>query len=182
MADIIFGKVNPSGKLPVSIPRAVGQIPIFYNHKPSARGYSHRSGAPGKPGMDYVFMDTTPLFDFGYGLSYTRFKYSDLRVVPSKIAPAGRACVTVDVQNIGPRAGKEVVQLYANDVVSSVSTPVKALKGFQKIHLKPGQLQTVHFVLSSKDLSLVNENMERVVEPGTFEIVVGGLKKRFEVT
>jgi len=181
LADVIFGKINPSGRLPVSIPRAVGQLPVCYNHKPSARGYYHRPGSPGNPGRDYVFMDTKPLFEFGHGLSYTKFRYSNLRVVPSRIARAGTVNVSVDVRNVGRREGKEVVQLYVNDLVSSVTTPVKALRGFRKITLKPGQLETVRFTLTPADLALLNEHMEWTVEPGAFEVIVAGLKKRFEV-
>ena len=181
IADIIFGKANPSGKLPISFPRSVGQVQNYYNHKPTAGGYYHRPGRPGKPGRDYVFMKPSPLFEFGHGLSYTKFKYSNLLVKPSRIAPAGQVHVSVDVQNAGQREGKEVTQLYINDVVSSTTTPVKALRGFRKINLKPKEKRTVSFVLTDKDLSLINEHMQRVVEPGTFEATVGGLKKRFKV-
>lgn len=179
VADILFGKVNPSGKLPVSIPRCVGQVPVFYNHKPSARGYYHRPGVPGKPGRDYVFTSPKPLFEFGYGLSYTTFKYSNLRVSPSTIGPAGQVRVSVDVRNSGSREGQEVVQLYINDLVSSVTTPVKVLRGFEKISLKPNQSKTVNFVLTPSDLALLDEHMEWVVEPGVFEVMVGPLKRRF---
>ncbi len=180
LADIIFGKVNPSGKLPISFPRSVGHVQSYYNHKPTARGHYHKPGRPGKPGRDYVFSKTSPLFDFGHGLSYTRFRYSNLRVRPTKVTSAGRVEVKVDVANTGRVAGKEVVQLYINDLVSTTTTPVKALRGFRKINLKPNQKQTVHFTLTSDDLSLLNEHMRRVVEPGKFEVMVGGLKKRFE--
>ncbi|NIA06460.1 MAG: hypothetical protein GWP14_02290, partial [Actinobacteria bacterium] len=178
LADIIFGKVNPSGKLPISFPRSVGQVQNYYNHKPSARGYYHRPGKPGKPGRDYVFSQTTPLFEFGHGLSYTRFKYSNLRVSPKRIAPAGQVEIKVDLANSGPVAGSEVVQVYVNDLVSSTTTPVKALRAFKKISLKPGQTRTARFILRSKDLSLINEHMQRVVEPGAFEVMIAGLKKR----
>jgi beta-glucosidase len=181
LADILFGKVNPSGKLPVSFPRAVGQVPNYYNHKPSGGGYYKRPGQPGKPGRDYVFMSPTPLFPFGHGLSYTRFRYSNLRVTPKVIPPAGRVTVRVDVMNAGRMAGKETVQLYVNDVVSSTTTPVKALRGFVKVHLKPGQKRTVEFTLGPDDLALLDEHMERAVEPGDFEVMVGPLVKTFRV-
>ena len=181
LADIIFGKVNPSGKLPISFPRTVGHVPVFYNHKPSARGHYHQPGAPDRPGRDYVFMETTPLYEFGHGLSYTKFKYSNLRVSPPRIAPAGNVTVSVNLHNAGQRAGKEVVQLYVNDMVSSVTTPVKALRAFRKISLGSGETKTVEFTLGPDDLSLLDEHMERVVEPGWFELLVGGLTKRFEV-
>lgn len=181
LADIIFGKVNPCGKLPVCIPRSVGQVPIFYNYKPSARGYAKEPGVPGKPGRDYVFMDSSPLFDFGYGLSYTKFRYLNLRIRPSKVTPEGKVNISVDIRNAGKRKGKEVVQLYINDVVSSTATPVKALKGFKKIELKPGEIKTVDFILTSKELSLLDINMERIVERGVFKVMIGSLKGHFEV-
>jgi beta-glucosidase len=181
LADILFGKVNPSGKLPLSVPRSVGHVPVFYNHKPSARGYYRKPGSPEAPGRDYVFSESTPRFEFGHGLSYTTFRYTNLRLSPRKIRPGGRVSVSVDVANSGKLAGKEVVQLYVNDVVSSVTTPVKALKRFEKVSLKPGERKTVSFVLTPADLELLDENMNRVVEPGAFEVIVGNLKKRFEV-
>ncbi len=182
IADVIFGKTNPSGKLPVSFPRSVGQVQNYYNHKPTVGGCYHRPGRPGKPGRDYVFMKPSPLFDFGHGLSYTKFTYSNLRVRPSKIGPDGRVHVSVDVRNSGRRMGKEVVQLYINDVASTTTTPVKALRGFRKMNLRPKQKRTVSFVLKKEDLSLINEHMQRVVEPGVFEVMIGGLKKRFAVS
>jgi beta-glucosidase len=182
LADILFGKVNPSGKLPISIPRTVGQLPVYHDHKPSARGYSHQPGSPGAPGRDYVFTDPQPLYAFGHGLSYTRFEYSGLRVTPATLGPRGRVRVSVTVRNAGRRAGKEVVQLYVRDLVSSVSTPVRALRAFRKIALDPGQVRTVSFVLTRRHLSLLNRDLERVVEPGTFAVTVGGLAQRFTVS
>ena len=181
LADIIFGRANPSGKLPISIPISVGHVQSYYNHKPTARGYYRRPGRPDKPGHDYVFSKTSPLFDFGHGLSYTQFKYTNLRLKPAKISPAGQVEVKVDVANAGRVAGKEVVQLYINDLVSTTTTPVKALRGFRKISLNPRQKQTVSFTLTSDDLSLLDANMQLVVEPGRFEVMVGGLKKCFKV-
>ena len=145
-------------------------------------GYYKKRGAPGKPGRDYVYSEVSPLYDFGYGLSYTKFRYGNLRVSPSKITPEAAVKVSVDVRNTGSRQGKEVVQLYINDVISSVTTPAKTLKGFKKIHLKPGQVKTITFELGPDELSLLNEDMEPVVEPGVFEIMIGCLKKSFEVT
>ena len=181
IADVLFGKVNPSGKLTVSVPRSVGHVPVFYNHMPSARGIYHVPGAPGKPGRDYVFSHPSPLFEFGHGLSYTTFNYSNLRVSPRRILPNGKVKVRVDVRNAGAVAGKEVVQLYVNDVVSSVTTPVKALRRFKKIQLAPGEKKTVLFTLNHDDLALLDESYEWTVEPGDFEVVVGGLKKTFSV-
>ena len=181
IADVLFGKVSPSGKLPVSVPRSVGHVPAFYNHMPSARGVYHVPGAPGKPGRDYVFSHPSPLFEFGHGLSYTTFKYSNLRVSPRKILPDGSVAVRVDVRNAGKVAGKEVVQLYVNDVISSLTAPVKALRRFEKIHLAPGEKKTVTFTLGPEDLALLDESQEWVVEPGDFEVMIGGLTKTFAV-
>ena len=181
IADIIFGKVNPSGKLPISFPRSVGQIQNYYNRKPTAGGYYHKPGRPAKPGRDYVFANTSPLFEFGHGLSYTKFKYSNLRIKPSKIGPYGHVHVSIDVQNTGTRQGKEIVQLYINDVFSTTTTPIKVLRAFRKINLKPKQKRTVSFILKEEDLSLINEHMQRVVEPGIFEVMIVGLKERVEV-
>lgn len=181
IADILFGYVNPSGKLNISFPKTVGQVPVFYNYKPSARGYCQEPGSPEKPGRDYVFMDTKPLYEFGYGLSYTKFEYSDLVITPERIRPYEKACVSVKVKNTGGVEGKEVVQLYINDVVSSVTTPVKVLRGFKKIDLKPGEEKTVSFELIHKDLELVNINMQPVVEPGDFKVMINSLKGNLTV-
>lgn len=181
VADVLFGKVNPSGKLPISVPRSVGHVPAFYSHKPSARGCYHKPGAPDRPGRDYVFAPPTPLYEFGHGLSYTSFEYSDLRVTPGRIRPAGQVEVSVTVRNTGDRAGKEVVQLYLNDVVSSVTTPVKVLRRFTKLELPPGAKQTVTFTLGPEDLKLLDVDHNWVVEPGEFEVLVGGLKAVFAV-
>lgn len=181
LAEVLFGKVNPSGKLPISVPRSVGNSPAFYNHKPSARGHYHRPGTPEEPGRDYVFAPPTPLWGFGHGLSYTTFRYSDLRVSPDSILPGGRVRVSVAVENVGKRAGKEVVQLYVSDTVSSVTTPVRALRRFRKIDLGPGEAREVEFELGPGDLALLDQHMEWVVEPGEFEVTVGGLSAVFEV-
>ena len=174
VADVLFGDYNPTGRLPITVPRSVGQVPLFYSHKGSAR-------------RDYVGLDASPLFPFGHGLSYTRFAYSNLTVAPERIARSGAVTVSVDVENAGPRAGDEVVQLYVADVVSSVTTPVKALKGFERVHLLPGQRRTVRFALGPRELALLDAQMKWVVEPGAFEVMVGGssqtvLATRFEVT
>jgi beta-glucosidase len=173
IAEVLFGDYNPAGRLPVSFPKTVGQIPVTYDRKPSSFG-------------GYVEGDSKPLFAFGYGLSYTRFAYSDLTVSPETIPVSGKVSVTVDVRNEGDRAGDEVVQLYVRDLVGSTTTPVKALRGFQRIHLKPGEKRTVTFQLGPHDLQLLNREMRWVVEPGEFEVMVGGssvdgLKHRFAV-
>ena len=128
-----------------------------------------------------MFSSPKPLYEFGHGLSYTTFKYADLKVSPSRILPGGCVKVSVKVSNTGKVRGKEVVQLYVNDVVSSTSTPVKALRRFEKIDLKPGERRTVRFELVPDDIELLDENMNWVVEPGRFEVMVGGLKRSFEV-
>ncbi len=161
MADILFGDANPGGHLPVTIPRSVGQLPMFYNYKPSA----HRG---------YLFDTTAPLFPFGWGLSYTTFDISAPRLSAATIKPDGSADVSVDVKNTGTRAGDQVVQLYIHDQVSSVTRPVKELKGFQRVTLAPGESKTVAFRITPESLRFYNIDMRRVVEPGDFDIMVGG--------
>ncbi len=161
-ADVLFGDVNPGGKLPISFPRSVGQLPVFYNYKPSAR-------------RGYLFDDNQPLFPFGHGLSYTTFTYENLRVAPAQIQPGDEATVSVDVTNTGKRAGDEVVQLYIHDrETNMVTRPVKELKGFCRITLRPGEKQTIAFTLTPEALAYLNENMQSIVEPGWFDILVGG--------
>ncbi len=182
LADVLFGNVNPSGRLPISVPRSVGHVPACYNHAPSARGVYGKPGTPESPGRDYVFSDTRPLFAFGHGLSYTSFRYTRLRVSPKSIRPDGRAEVKVNVRNTGARAGREVVQLYVNDLYSSMTTPVKSLRGFRKISLQPGEQQTVTFDLRPEDLAMLDANQQWIVEPGDFEITVGLLSTRLTVS
>jgi len=160
IADVLFGDVNPSGKLSVTMPRNVGQLPVYYYQKPSGR-------------RGYLFSNKEPLFVFGHGLSYTAYKYSNLRLTPDKTGAAGQTTAAIDVTNTGRMAGDEIVQLYIRDEVSSVTRPIKELKDFRRIHLEPGQTKTVQFVITPDKLSFFNENMRRVVEPGLFEIMVG---------
>jgi beta-glucosidase len=160
MADILFGDANPGGKLPVTIPRSVGQLPLTYNEKPSA----HRG---------YLFDTKEPLFPFGYGLSYTTFEIGTPKLSAAQIAHTGSVTVSVDVRNTGKMAGDEVVQLYLRDVVSSVTRPRKELKGFKRVTLQPGASTTVTFTLDSNALALWDKNMKRVVEPGEFHIMAG---------
>ena len=160
LAEVLFGDVNPGGKLPISFPRHVGQLPVYYGRKPTSfRGY--------------LDMTREPLFGFGHGLSYTTFRLEGLKVQPETIAPSGEATVTVDVVNTGTRKGDEVVQLYIRDRVASVTRPVKELRGFQRVTLEPGQRTSVSFKLGPEALRLTDENMKRVVEPGTFDVMVG---------
>jgi beta-glucosidase len=160
MADILFGDANPGGHLPVTIARSVGQLPMFYNYKPSA----HRG---------YLFDTTAPLFPFGYGLSYTTFDISAPRLSAATIKPDGSVTVSVDVKNTGTREGDEVVQLYLHQQVASVTRPVKELKGFQRVTLKPGESRTLTFTVGPHALRMFNQDMKRVVEPGAFDIMVG---------
>ena len=159
-ADILFGRANPGGKLPVSIARGVGQLPIFYNHKPTAR-------------RGYLDGETSPLFPFGYGLSYTTFDISAPKLAKASIGTAESVTVTIDVANTGKVKGDEVVQLYIRDDFSSVTRPVKELKRFKRITLNPGERQTVSFDITPADLQFYNMDMQRVVEPGTFTISAG---------
>jgi len=170
LADILFGDVDPSGRLPISFPRSVGHIPTHYNHKISARGYYKKPGSLMNPGRDYVFETPKPLFAFGEGLSYTTFQYSDLQV---QITGKTDALVTVNVENTGKRKGCEVVQLYISDKVCRVAPYVRRLRGFEKIWLDPGQKQQLMFTLGFEDFSFVNDQMELEVEPGEFVIRVG---------
>lgn len=163
IADVLFGRYNPAGRLPLTFPKTTGQLPLYYNHKPTGRVY------------DYVDMrGEQPLFPFGFGLSYTKFRYSNLKIKPGKIAPNGKVKVFIRVENIGKCKGDEVVQLYLRDVVSSVSRPVKELKRFKRITLSAGKKKTVEFALTERDLSFLDRHLEPVVEPGTFEVMVGG--------
>jgi beta-glucosidase len=161
LADVLFGDANPGGKLPVTIPRSVGQLPMFYNAKPSAR-------------RGYLFDTTAPLYPFGYGLSYTTFAIGEPRLTPDRSQENGTVSVDVDVRNTGTRAGDEVVQLYVHDKVSSVTRPLKELKGFQRVTLAPGERRTLTFALDAQAFRFWNDEMRRVVEPGEFEIMVGG--------
>ncbi len=160
VADVLFGDYNPGGKLPVTVPRHVGQLPVYYNHSKSKWN-------------KYVDMPGTPLYEFGYGLSYTTFDYSNLQILPDEINTGGEVRITLNVKNTGKVSGDEVVQLYINDKISSVSTPIKELRGFVKVSLKPEETKTVEFKLLPEDLSLLDRNMNEVVEPGTFDVMVG---------
>ncbi len=160
IADVLFGDVNPGAKLPVTVVRDVGQVPFYYDHKPSAR-------------RGYLFADDAPLFPFGFGLSYTTFVLSPPRLSTSRIAPAGEVTVEVDVANTGRRAGDEVVQLYVRDTVSSVARPVKELRDFARITLAPGERRTVRFVLGPEAFRMWDVHMRELVEPGRFDIMTG---------
>jgi beta-glucosidase len=161
IADVLFGDYNPGGKLPITFPQSVAQVPLYYNTKPSGRGY------------DYVDMSGKPLFPFGYGQSYTNFEYSNLIIAQKMIKTNERAIISADIKNTGKVKGDEVVQLYLHDVVGSVSRPLKELKGFKRITLDPGEKKIVEFELMPEDLSMFDKNMNWIVEPGTFEVMLG---------
>lgn len=182
IADVLFGDVNPGGKLPVTFPREVGQVPLYYGHK--------NTGRPPDPNNKYTskYLDAavTPLFPFGFGLSYTSFRLTNLRLSAAGIRPDGRLTASVDVENVGRRSGDEVVQLYIRDVAASVTRPLKELKGFERITLKAGEKRRVEFTLASEQLGFYNRAMRFVVEPGEFKVIVGtnsveGLEASFRV-
>jgi beta-glucosidase len=182
VADVIFGRVNPGGKLPVTFPRAAGQAPLYYNHKSTGRP----PDAGNKYTSKYLDVDWTPLYPFGHGLSYTRFRLADLQVTPAAIPVNGAVEVAVTVENVGSRAGDEVVQLYVRDPVASVTRPVQELKGFQRVPLRAGERRRTAFSLGPAELGFHGRDMKWVVEPGRFEVRVGnsaagGLTGSFEV-
>lgn len=182
IADVLFGDVNPSGKLPVTFPRSVGQIPIFYNMMNTGRPFKEAEKYTSK----YLDIANTPLYPFGYGLSYTNFALSNIRLSATQIAPNGSLNVSVDVQNTGSREGTEVVQLYIRDLVGSITRPVKELKGFERVSLNSGEKRTVTFTLKPEHLGFYNAQNKFVVEPGDFKVWVGqssadGLESSFTV-
>jgi beta-glucosidase len=177
VAEVLFGDVNPSGKLPVTVPRHAGQLPVYYNAKKSKRYWLRRS-----PAHAYVDLEPTPLYPFGSGLSYTRFAYSDLQLGAREIAPAEGIEVRLRVKNVGDRPGKETVQLYLEELVSSVSTPVKQLRGFAKVALDPGETTTCSFRLTPEDLAHYDVHLRRVVEPGRFRVMVGSSSEDIRLT
>ena len=182
LADVLWGDFNPSGKLTVSFPRSVGQIPIYYS-----RDITGRPGTDFRYTSKYLDSPNTPLYPFGHGLSYTTFEYSDLVLSADTISPNGTISVSAMARNTGDVAGAEVVQLYIRDVVASVVRPVKALKGFTKVYLEPGEQQTVRFTLGPRELGFYNQGMQWVVEPGVFKVWIGwsseeGLEGSFVVS
>lgn len=183
IADVLFGDVNPGGKLPVTFPRTVGQVPLYYNHKSTGRP----PDAANKYSSKYLDAPWTPLYPFGFGLSYTQFKLSDLQLSASSIRPDGTLKVHVEVENTGGRDGDEVVQLYLRDVAASVTRPVRELKGFERVRLRAGERRRVEFGIGPEQLGFYNRAMKFTVEPGTFKVYVGnssegGLEASFEVS
>jgi beta-glucosidase len=173
IADVLFGDVNPSGKLSATFPRSVGQVPIYYNQKNTGRPLGNKDGKFEKFRSNYIDERNEPLYPFGFGLSYTTFKYSNLKISSEKMNVNDTVKVSVDVTNDGNYDGKEVVQLYIRDLVGSVTRPIKELKGFQKIFLKKGETQTVTFEISEETLKFYNSELQFAAEPGAFEAFVG---------
>jgi beta-glucosidase len=170
VADVLFGRVNPGGKLPVSFPRSTGQVPVYYNHEPTGR--------PCDTSQKYVSryrdLDSCePLFRFGYGLSYTTFAVSNLRVSAATVSPRGSVTASVDVTNTGGRAGDDVVQLYLHDPVASISQPVRRLRGFERVTLAPGETRTVRFTVDRDDFGFYDNRGRFVVEPGRIDLYAG---------
>jgi beta-glucosidase len=168
VAETLFGDNNPSGKLTISIPRSAGHLPDYYFAKPSARI------------RPYNLDSITPLYPFGYGLSYTNCTYSNLRISKPSISSKENTTVTVDVKNTGQREGEEIVQLYIRDEVSSVTRPIKELKDFKRIALAPGETKQVGFTITPDKLKFYDINMKEVVEPGDFTIMVGPSSQTYD--
>jgi beta-glucosidase len=174
VANVLFGDVNPAGRLPVTIARNAGQLPVYYYQKPSAK-------------RGYLWSSTEPLFPFGHGLSYTTFRYGDVKLEPASMGVSGTSTASVEVTNTGARAGDEVVQMYIHHETASVTQPVKQLRGFERIHLEPGETKTVRFAIGFDTLAFLNREMRRAVEPGAVEVMIGGssartVSARLEVT
>jgi beta-glucosidase len=177
VAEILFGDVNPSGKLSVTVPCHAGQLPVYYNFKKSKNEWLKRGW-----GHAYVDMEPTPLYPFGFGLGYSAFEYRGLRLRAGAITPAEGLEIQVEVKNTGDRPGKETIQLYLEDVISSVATPVKQLGGFAKLTIDPGETKTCTFRLTADDLALYDKNLRRVVEPGQFRVMVGSSSEDIRLT
>jgi beta-glucosidase len=182
IGDVLFGDVNPSGKLTVSFPRNVGQIPIYYNHKNTGRplGTNPEQGPFGEKGnfrkfrSNFIDVANEPLYSFGYGLSYTSFDYSNIRLSASELAGGDELTAEITLTNTGKRDGAEVVQLYIRDLAGSVTRPVKELKGFEKVFLKAGESKIIQFKIASDMLKFYNYDLQYVCEPGDFEVMIGG--------
>jgi beta-glucosidase len=172
IADVLFGNVNPSGKLPMTFPQNVGQVPIYYSHKNTGRPLA-TGGWFSKFRSGYLDVSNDPLYPFGFGLSYTTFSYSDIKLSATSFKPGQSIMAKVTVTNTGSLEGKETVQLYTRDLVGSSTRPVKELKGFQKISLKPGESKDVTFTVKEDDLKFYNSNLKYVAEPGDFKLFIG---------
>ena len=176
IADVLFGDYNPSGKLPVTFPRNIGQIPIFYNHKNTGRPINIEGPDPRDPRYvsKYFDVENSPLFHFGYGLSYTSFEYKDVAIDSNTLLLNSRITVTASITNTGDFDGEEIAQLYIKDKFGSITRPVKELKGFEKIFLKKGETKTVEFVITANDLKFYDNNLNFVNEAGDYELFVAG--------
>jgi beta-glucosidase len=172
IADVLFGDVNPSGKLTTTFPQNVGQIPLYYNHKNTGRPLAEGKWFQ-KFRSNYLDVSNDPVYPFGYGLSYTTFSYSDVQLSKNQMHSSDKITATVTVTNTGAREGKETVQLYIRDMVGSVTRPVKELKGFQKISLKAGESKTVSFTIGIDELKFYNSDLKWVAEPGDFKVMIG---------
>ena len=173
IADVLFGDVNPSAKITVTFPRSIGQIPIHYNHKNTGRPHSADDAPYIRFKSNYIDVVNAPLYPFGYGLSYTTFTYDRMKLSSNTLSKDGKLTASIQVKNTGARAGKETVQLYIHDVISSSTRPVKELKGFKQIELQAGECQIVSFEITSEDLKFYNHELEYVCEPGEFEVMIG---------
>jgi beta-glucosidase len=174
VADVLFGEVSPGGRLPVTFPSNVGQVPLYYSHKPSS-SRSHLCGA-------YVDGSVEPLYPFGHGLSYTSFDYSGLAISPEQMGVEGAAEISCSVTNSGMREGDEVVQLYVQDLVSSVTRPVMELKAFKRLRLRPGESRRVKFTVPAELLAFYDRSMRLVVEPGQFAVMIGSSSREIRLT
>jgi beta-glucosidase len=172
IGDVLFGDINPSGKLTATFPQNVGQVPIFYNHKNTGRPLPEGKWFQ-KFRSNYLDVSNDPLYPFGYGLSYTTFQYGDIKLSKSSFKPGETITANITVTNAGPRDGKEVVQLYIRDLVGSTTRPVKELKGFEKILLKAGESKNVSFKITEEDLKFYNSDLKFVAEPGDFKLFIG---------
>jgi len=176
IAQVLYGDYNPSGKLPMSFPRSVGQVPIYYNHRSTGRA------EPFDPGTvfwsHYIDEANSPLFPFGHGLSYTDFEYSNLQLSADAISSGEELTVTVDLENTGDRKGREVIQLYLHDRYASVVRPVKELKGFELVELEPGESRRIRFTVDESLLSFYDRDGQRRAEAGMFGIMVGGSSEK----
>ena len=172
IADVLFGDVNPSGKLSATFPQNVGQIPLYYNHKNTGRPLPDGQWFQ-KFRSNYLDVSNDPLYPFGFGLSYTTFGYSDITLSSNTFKPGEKITAAVTVTNTGNITGKEVVQLYIRDMVGSITRPVKELKGFQKIELKAGESKNVSFTITAEDLKFYNSDLKFVAEPGDFKLFIG---------
>ncbi|MDG5491327.1 beta-glucosidase BglX [Psychroserpens sp. SPM9] len=187
ISDVLFGDVNPSGKLTATFPMNVGQVPIFYNQKNTGRPLGNKEGKFQKFKSNYIDVRNEPLYPFGYGLSYTTFEYANLKLDKTSVPMDGKINISVEVTNSGNYDGKEVIQLYIRDLIGSVTRPVKELKGFQKVFIEKGETKTVRFTLSVEDLKFYNYDLEFIAEPGDFEVFIGTnsdacLKSKFVLT